>query len=153
MTNGAHPGYQPAFRRHVAYASPGLAGQNQSTFAPAYGRPASQSQWHPVYNFPSNLPAPVPSPPPANYSYYPAVSYHFGSAYPNSVVQPSYPGPPAAMPMYIPQVAPAVYPVAGTEITQFTGLTVSPRGLEAILIAILILVALDLVLVRPHKGN
>ena len=137
MSNGAYPGHTPAFRRHGFYVSPNSCGPNQPTLAPAYGRTINQLQFNPFYpNSIGHYPYPAPQISPVMYT---------------PPVTPAVYSPQVAPGVYTSQMAPSLYPTAMVQTPELRGITVSPRGFETILIAILILAALDLILVRPHK--
>ena len=78
-------------------------------------------------------------------SYHPSINY----ALPQPQIQSPYGQPNPPTPSYYYQVNPNT--LFNSPVLSGSGISISSKGLEAILIAILILVALDLVVIRPHK--
>lgn len=85
-----------------------------------------------------------------NYSTYTNPYYHSIPSTGHLPYYNSYPG--QAFPSTLPHALPASYGLTAWPARHAIH-SISDKGLEAILIAILILAALDLILVRPHKGN
>ncbi|WP_425800320.1 hypothetical protein ACHOLT_10325 [Desulfitobacterium sp. Sab5] len=127
--------------------------------APSYPLPPTfNSALQPSYQ------VPAPNPYSYRYSAFPqqVPSYNFNSAYPcTTIPQPgysqfypqtgySYSHVPVQQQVFVPDYS--VYSNAFYSQRLQYGVGISSRGLETILIAILILVSLDLIFVRPLKG-
>lgn len=149
MNYREYPAHTPSFRRHGPYdtgmTSSRLFVQGSPALAPSYGRTLNQQNLYNSYESrsvngqyapSSSIPYPYTSHYPVT-SQYP-VTYQYSSPY----NPPQY---------HIPQPIPALCSPQVAELPVNSGFVVSPRGLETILIAILILVALDLIIVRPKK--
>ncbi|MEA4902422.1 hypothetical protein [Desulfitobacterium sp.] len=128
--------------------------------APSYPRPTYYNQnlrrSYGSYPPPSSVPSPASYPAPASYpttaSYRVPASYSYTAPYHAASVPQAYSGRPypnMPAPVVYPENLPPYSPVY-LPVMQYSR-SCSEHGLEAVLIAILVLVSLDLIFVRPLK--
>ncbi len=130
------PSYTPLSRRPPGYSPPTLNPSPYSNPSPYQSSYPYHSPFQSVQAFPNHSAYPRP----AAYSNTQSYSTSYPVQSPGTSLSP------------FPELIPAAYGVTAWPSRNAIP-PISDKGLEAILIAILILVALDLAIVRPHKEN